>query len=172
MPQETVTHSMLHARRRIALWIAIAGLAVTAHVACGDDESSSSSGGTTTSGSGGSTTTGSGGSTTSGGGMGGSGPSCMLTAVGECTDVSNPTACECCAAENCETEVTACCNEPGCIAVVNCVVATDCESIACYDDATCKAEIDAAGGLLSAGVTAAQAVGDCVEVPCMGCSDM
>jgi hypothetical protein len=56
--------------------------------------------------------------------------------------------------------------------VVDCVRETDCSGIACYDDATCRAEIDAAGGLFSAAVTAAQAVGDCVEVPCMGCSEM
>jgi catabolite regulation protein CreA len=96
---------------------------------------------------------------------------CTIDPVGECKD-TDPDACECCAAANCEAEGTACCNEPGCRAIVDCVLDTDCEGLACYNSSTCRAEIDAAGGLFGDALSAAQALGDCVEVPCAGCSTM
>ena len=77
--------------------------------------------------------------------------------------------CECCAAEKCFGVLQTCCNTTGCYGVVKCVVKTMCSGIACYNPSTCKAEIDAAGGLLGAGTQAAQKVGDCVLSQCSSC---
>jgi hypothetical protein len=162
-------------------------------VGCGGDDgdggTSSGSGTGTTTGSGTGTSTGSGTGTTTGTGGGTGTGTATGTAtgtgggMGACTpDPTNP--CEVCAYQECPTEADACCMESGCLDVVNCALETGCTQdpnpLACYEDNTCKSEIDAAGGPLGAGTTAAQDVGDCTVAaaeaatsgPCMECNQM
>ncbi|MBW2452909.1 MAG: hypothetical protein JRI68_00265 [Deltaproteobacteria bacterium] len=165
-------------------------VAALGQAGCGDDDegSSSSSSGSSTSttgtgGGGGSTSTsstGTGGSSSSSTGTGGStstssgtgGNLCEYTGPGECApgqawelDLTDP--CMCCVVYNCEAEGTACCNEPGCMAIAMCVFDAGCSGMECLGP--CGQVIQENGGITGAPVQAAQAVGDCVEVPCATC---
>ncbi len=168
-----------------ALWV---GAFVAAAAACGNDTTqtpfgtSSGAGGdaggggvgttAATGGGGGAGSTATNAASGSGGsGVGGGGATYMCDDVmdeGECTlDKQDP--CECCAAEKCFSDLQSCCNTKGCYAVVQCVVKTMCEGLGCYNAATCKSEIDVAGGPFGKGTQAAQAVGDCAITACRGC---
>ena len=94
---------------------------------------------------------------------------CAATPTMECPfDVNDPF--EVCAADVCEPEQMACCAIDGCLEIVDCARTTGCESLGCYDEATCKAEIDAVGGIASEGVMAAQTLADCAFPMCSGCT--
>ncbi len=181
---------MVRSGRRVVLttWFAALAVGALGQAACGgDDDGSSSSSSSTSSGTGGSTSTsgtgGGGGSTsTSTSGTGGStstsgtggGNLCEAVGPGECApgqdwelDLTDP--CICCTIQFCETEGNACCNEPGCMAIVDCVMTSGCEGFGCLTP--CGTVINDNGGLSGAPLAAAQAVGDCTEVPCTGCGD-
>ena len=88
--------------------------------------------------------------------------------------------CELCAAQDCSAEVATCCMEVGCIELVRCALETGCAAdpnpTACL--AACGPEIEAAGGVPSSGVTAAQGLGTCTvdaaemaaDGPCFECN--
>jgi hypothetical protein len=175
---------MFQITRRVAVGLALVGCAVasaSASTGCGDD---TGSGGTTaTSGPGSTATTGTTTATTTtgtagGGGAGGAGECecgdmCMGMGTPECPiDAADPV--EVCVADVCETEAMACCAIDGCLDLVQCVRESGCESLECYlvdgMDGPCKAEIDALGGVASAGVGAAQTLGDCAVPKCGGCT--
>ncbi len=73
----------------------------------------------------------------------------------------------CCVVQSCEAEGIACCNEPGCMAIAMCVFDSGCSGMECLGP--CGQVIQDNGGIAGAPVAAAQAVGDCAEVPCAGC---
>ncbi len=55
------------------------------------------------------------------------------------------------------------------MAIVDCVLTAGCEGLACLGP--CGGVINDNGGLTGAPLAAAQALGDCNEVPCEGCED-
>ena len=180
----------------VTAWCTALTLGALGQAACGGDDegssSSSSSGSSTSSsgmgGEGGSTSTsstGTGGSTsTSSTGTGGStstsstgtggGELCQYTGLGECApgqawelDLADP--CVCCSVQNCASQGDDCCNETGCMAIVDCVRTSGCSGFDCLGP--CGQVISQNGGISGAPLAAAQAFGDCVEVPCATCDD-
>jgi hypothetical protein len=171
----------------LTAWCAALALGALGQAACGgDDEGSSSStstgtGGTTstsgTAGGGGSTSTssGTGGSTSTSSSTSGAGGGdiCEYEGPGECApgeawELDTNDACHCCVVQFCEPEGAACCNEPGCMAIVDCVRTAGCDGLGCLGP--CGSVITANGGLGGAALAAAQTVGDCIEVPCADCN--
>lgn len=72
--------------------------------------------------------------------------------------------CEVCIGTKCTAEALACCEQEGCLDVVFCAAANECNGIDCYAPDMCQAEIDAAG--LEVATTYAQPLGDCALVEC------
>lgn len=155
-------------------WLATMGMAlgVVALTACGDSSSSSGGGGEsgegtdtglvgTTAPQGTSTTTT---STSTGAGGGSQGGECASKFAAQGANQ----ACADCTMQNCATEAKACCDAAGCTDVINCAAEKKCTGLDCYQDATCKTQIDAAGGPTGAGVAAAQEFGTCVLDPMKG----
>ena len=83
---------------------------------------------------------------------------------GACGDVSGLGACVECACNHCETEVSACYADPGCVSVVECALRTACAGLDCLT--TCESEIEAAGGVLAPAVMQAVALSECRDRSC------
>jgi hypothetical protein len=67
-----------------------------------------------------------------------------------------------CACENCCTELQDCQADPNCVPIRDCGQTTGCRGLACYQDATCKAVIDANGGPTGVGAGIASALSNCL----------
>ena len=78
--------------------------------------------------------------------------------------INQDDACEVCIGTKCTAEALACCEQDGCLDVVFCAAANDCDGIDCYAPDKCQAEIDAAG--LDVATTYAQPLGDCALSEC------
>jgi hypothetical protein len=86
------------------------------------------------------------------------------TSGDECSiDTADP--CEVCVATSCAAEALACCKQPGCLDIVQCGREKLCSGIDCYQEDTCKAVIDAAGGPAVA-LEFASPLGDCAIAAC------
>lgn len=78
--------------------------------------------------------------------------------------INQDDACEVCIGTKCTAEALACCEQEGCLDVVYCAAANECNGIDCYAPDKCQAEIDAAG--LEVATTYAQPMGDCALTEC------
>ena len=87
-------------------------------------------------------------------------------ASAECgpASINQDDACEVCIGTKCTAEALACCEKEGCLDVVFCAAANECNGIDCYAPDKCQAEIDAAG--LEVATTYAQPLGDCALTEC------
>ena len=170
------------------------GLISALAIGCGSDDGDT--GGTATgngSGTATGTSTGTGAGTASGTGSGTGSGTATGTTSGSGTGTGSGTPggmascdpdpnepCELCAAQACATEIDTCCAETGCIDLVRCALETGCaadpDPTACLT--VCGPEIEAAGGVPSSGVTAAQGLGTCTVAaaeaassgPCFECN--
>jgi hypothetical protein len=85
-----------------------------------------------------------------------------------CEDVQDP--CGVCVCTECDDELAACDEDPGCVAIRECVIESGCSGTAeCLE--ACGAVIQANGGLFGASVGLAQDLGDCVEESCEVCTE-
>lgn len=83
------------------------------------------------------------------------------------SNTEDPTCGAGCTCVECTSEMLQCGNDPDdngyCATILKCATEKNCSGVACYQDATCKAEIDNApnGGLSSLAVALATQVSDC-----------
>ena len=154
--------------------VAFASLGLTfgiSAVGCSsDDEGGGAAGTVGTGGSGGSGAKGG-----SGGKSGSAGASAIdcksPTGIQQCKDeaINKQGSCEevgGCACANCCQELQDCEIDPGCKAIRTCATEKGCRGIGCYQDATCKAEIDANGGPTGIPATTGLTLSTCVEAKC------
>jgi len=80
------------------------------------------------------------------------------------TSINQDDPCEVCIGTKCTAAALACCEQEGCLDVVFCAAANECNGIDCYSPDKCQEEIDAAG--LEVATTYAQPLGDCALSEC------
>ena len=139
---------------------------------CSSDDDSSGTGGAAGSGTGGTGGTGAkGGTGGKAGGSGATGIDCKApTGIQQCKDEAfRQGSCEevgGCACVNCCQELQDCEADPGCVAIRTCANEKGCRGIGCYQDATCKAVIDANGGPTGIPATTGLTLSTCIEPKC------
>ena len=88
------------------------------------------------------------------------------------SQINQDDACEVCAYDECQETLKACCEQPGCLDIIECALETGCsedpDPLACYKPETCQQVIDDAGGIGVATMYASP-LGDCVGEKCVGC---
>ena len=83
-----------------------------------------------------------------------------------CLERAKSDTCAVCGCNTCLDSITRCYADTSCETIVECGRAKGCRGVACYDDKTCKAEIDGVGGPTSPAAIKAQAVSQCTSTKC------
>jgi len=77
--------------------------------------------------------------------------------------------CAVCGCNTCLDAITKCYGDPSCETIVECGRAKGCRGLACYEDKTCKTEIDGAGGPTGQAAIKASTLSNCTTTKCKAC---
>jgi hypothetical protein len=98
-----------------------------------------------------------------GGGTGAGGSGIGGSTGNACNQISD--VCSHCGCTACPSDWQACTNDPGCLAIGDCMRRTNCRN-SCYQPSACQGVIDSNGGPSGASLTRAMSLGACSMGPC------
>ena len=100
---------------------------------------------------------------------GGAASADVQKAKNTCLDRAKSDTCAVCGCNTCLDAITKCYADTSCETIVECGRSKGCRGLDCYQENTCKAVIDGAGGPTGAATIKAQTVSSCTTTKCKAC---